>query len=299
MTISLIHTWPTSKGNIQVHSKDNGLLSFSFETSGLSREIREIISSFPLSKLKNGYHDYFQCTHARLVELSDGSLKLYLNPRILGGMLSMVQKARSVSLGIPNLSVSDQEIENNIRKSIPSNTYTSVSVVTDSAYRFVQDPESMIRTVRVITVDLSLTSKFSCFFRSIASSIGVLDNLEQTVEIYRRPRGGSSIKNALFGLGTSEENDHLTNSFIRATSYRITIDVALEFIDIESITSNLMLCYHALKEIRYYTRDCWSEAREKTKAVVQSKGFKIVAAASLVLVAGLLLAKTYKKSEDD
>lgn len=221
------------------------------------KKIREVISSVPLEKINSVQREYFHCVSPRLVQLSDGSYKLYLNLGLLGGMLSLTQKAKSRALGINDLNRSNSEIESAIISNLPDSTYDCVTVSTVYNHKFASDPDEKAKTVRIIQIDLGVVNKFWSFFRSLASAVGILDNLQATTDKYRKAIGGSSIQDAILGLGSSAENAAIQNAFTRATSYTITIDTDLEFIEIRPAASNLMIGYHFLKGIRYYTRDKW------------------------------------------
>ena len=88
---------------------------------------------------------------SRIVLLSDKTWKLYLQPRLLGGMLAEDDKALALQLGIFDRTISDKELAKKIIAGLPSEVYSSVTVTTLRNYSFYEEKKD----ARIITLDHS------------------------------------------------------------------------------------------------------------------------------------------------
>ncbi len=104
---------------------------FSIVSGNTVQKIQEVVADFPYKQFSiSTLRSILPTMHSRVVCLSDGSRKLYLHARLLGGGLPEGDLQRAEQLGIYNPDIADKQVATNILNVIGDSTYSSVFVDT-------------------------------------------------------------------------------------------------------------------------------------------------------------------------
>ena len=116
--------------NILINKKSDGL-SIWFQGSARADFIKidDIVSDVALDTLSPKKRSEVLSTMTpRIVMLSDGSKKLYLNLKLLGGMISEHEEQLCREIGIYDQNINNAQVARNILKRMPSNAFNWVAV---------------------------------------------------------------------------------------------------------------------------------------------------------------------------
>jgi len=129
------------------------------------KKISDVVADFSCRQLSD--RDLVSCLKScsfHLVELNDGSSKLYIHPRLLGGMFAQRELVEKLQIG--DEKVTDGSIARDILLSLPKGTYSSVVVQTRD-YSF--GLNSAPKKIRQIDVSISNLAWFVNFIKSLAN----------------------------------------------------------------------------------------------------------------------------------
>ncbi|MCE5318473.1 MAG: hypothetical protein LLG04_14070 [Parachlamydia sp.] len=118
-------------------------------------KIQEVIADFPYKALPvSTVLSALKGMHVRVVCLSDGSYKLYLQTCLLGGMyagrLPSVDEHSAEQIGIFDENVSDKQVSARLAAIMPRNTFSSITVYT-TEYQFIGLSEERPSRIIVLT----------------------------------------------------------------------------------------------------------------------------------------------------
>jgi len=203
----------TSQENIVSLLRVNQIRSFFTYNSktGNSNKISNIIVDFPYKELSDS--KLIECLKTcsfQLVDLSDGSQKLYIRPRLLGGMVS--DEALSRNLGIDNERISDQAIAQRMIRALPEDTYSYLSVQTTN-YCF---PGTTVeKRIRQIDVTVGNWSWFVNLLKAVAA---------QPIHMIQENQALS----AILGSQDNEERQALVKLYKKNYQFRLYISYDLQ-----------------------------------------------------------------------
>ena len=131
----LIHTYHTEQAPVQAFSDETAKKIHFFMQKG---DILHPILNIDTPNLENldqkNVISVLQLLYPILREMNDQTLKLYLYPRICGGMISNVEEVRR--MGLDNTSLSDKEVGEKIKNAVKdTKSYTWIQVNTNT-YNF-------------------------------------------------------------------------------------------------------------------------------------------------------------------
>ena len=116
---------------------------FSIVSGNTVQKIQEVVADFPYKQFPiSTLRSILPTMHSRVVCLSDGSRKLYLHARLLGGGLPEEDLQRAAQLGIYNPDITDKQVAANVLSVIGDSTYSSIFVDTRE-YQFMGGRENL------------------------------------------------------------------------------------------------------------------------------------------------------------
>lgn len=227
---SLIHCWTTHKGKYTLiaDGRSNPSL-FIQDAKGAYLKIKEIVPPAPMEKWKNSPREYFQCYYPQLFALNDGTYKLYLNPlSIQPGLFSYYMEGlicyfqgvtRLIDLSLP-----DEEIESAVTENTkpPENREAGhrydvkVTTITHFSHELNQ-----YKTAKKIELTISKLWQAGLTFRKSIS--GWVDTKEAAADYYTKTLKGSSLKRAILGRASKEDEKELECAFARGLSFTIIV----------------------------------------------------------------------------
>ncbi len=159
-------------------------------------------------------------TFPKLVELSDGSYKLYIHMSGRGGGCTEPEdQERAQVLGISDKS--DVDLADAIIRNMPPRTYSSVTVSTLPAYQFAG--ESLAKETRQIEIKLGSWEFFCNLIQSIARESETINN--------------NRMVQAILGSTDEQGQRHVRESYQRNTEIKIYISKDLLSIEIKPTSS--------------------------------------------------------------
>ena len=125
--IPFFHSWPMNDGSIHLKPDENNTPAFSYLRNGIVHEISEVNSPIPRRQETSleTWKAVCPLSYPRLVRLQDGSYKLYLNIRGVGGMMEEHQKESASTL----IDGSNSEVTERVQKALPEGTFSSIKVL--------------------------------------------------------------------------------------------------------------------------------------------------------------------------
>lgn len=129
------------------------------------KKISDVVTDFSCRQLSD--RDLISCLKScsfHHVDLSDGSSKIYIHPRLLGGMFAQRKLVEKLQIG--DEKITDENIARDILLSLPKDTYSTVLVQTRD-YSFGLNSAS--KKIRQIDVSISNLAWFVNFIKSLAN----------------------------------------------------------------------------------------------------------------------------------
>jgi hypothetical protein len=183
-----------------VLSNNDNRNQFSLVRGDTVEKIQEVAADFPYEMLS--FSRLSACLnqmHMRVVVLSDGVHKLYLQPRLMGGMLPQEDSDRASDMGIFDPNIPDKAVAVGISRAMPPHLYSSISVFR-MTYNFMGKGEMDSRVV-------VLTPQGWRWFANIVRSI--FQKREGLIPV------GNQVISAILGSKDEDDVKALKESFCR------------------------------------------------------------------------------------
>ncbi len=186
---SSIYSWDMPKGRVDAYFMKNQLR---FTLEPVDDPVRKIVFSNFISSCSVESKARIHCENCfpKLVEISDGSLRISLQPRGLGGM---VQDQANL------LQKNNTDMANTIKQKLPIGTYTSINVSTITH----QFPLANNRiNTRKIQLQVTQVHLMTSFFHAFFSGFGLLPD-----QAYEENIDESVLQRQLIGTIFQNQND--------------------------------------------------------------------------------------------
>lgn len=203
-------------------------VDFTYQNNNLQATLRELTTNKTIDIVAGFTYrqisppklvDYLKNTYASLHYLSDGSCKLRIYPRLLGGMMTPEKVEDCRRLGIGDASVDDATVADRMLEKVPPNAYSSITVQTIS-YQFIGTDAT--KPTRQIDVKMRSWEWFVNVVKAIAAEPISGINLNRTIS-------------AILGSEEMKDQENLIKSYKRNMSFRVYVSCDLQNFYFDSI----------------------------------------------------------------
>lgn len=205
-------------------------------------KIDEIVSDVALTKLpKSRLPEIISSMSHRVLTFEDGYKKLYLNLRLLGGMITDEEKKLCTEIGLYNRDLSDAAIADNIIQRMPKGEFDCVQVGLLKEHSFPGEQDKKV--ARRIRVNVSK-------LWSVFNLVAVIGRSSQKVNATRAVH-------AIIGSGSEEDFKHFRNAYDTNYTFDIYVSLDQENFDFSTAPGRIV-------SVAYHVKGAVKDAAEKT-----------------------------------